>query len=106
MHQQASRGGFATAGLADNAQCFAFHDVEADVIDGLHVRVDVAQRSAQRKVFAQPGDRDHRLKRATPIALVHARTSMAVRRLSLSRLKLTEAARIITPGRTAFTGAT
>ena len=58
------------------------------------------------KYLRKPVTDTNRLPRTTPITLAHARTSIAVRRLSLSRLKLTDAAKIITPGSTAFTGAT
>ena len=117
-HQQAGGGGLAATGLADDAQGFALSDVEADSVHGLDMRVDVAQRAAQGEILAQSLHGQDRLRRPASVAgvsryvdarfcdRVHARTSIAVRRLSLSRLKLTDAAKIITPGSTALIGAT
>ena len=121
VHQQPGGGGFAAAGLADDAQGLALQDIEAHVVHRLDARGHRAQGAAQGEVLAEAADAEHGLLGAAAIprgrgaggrgvlgreAPAHARTSMAARRLSLSRLKLTEAAKIIAPGSTALTGAT
>ena len=104
MHQQPRGRGLAAARLSHHAERLAFRHTEADAIHRLDPGIDEPKRAAQREMLAQTVDDQQRLVR--PATVAHARTSIAVRRLSLSRLKLTEAAKIITPGSTAFTGAT
>ena len=115
---QARGGRFAAARFADHAERLALGEVEAHVVDGVHLLLRRQHAAAaHREALAQVAHAQQRLGRAATVgqrrercvdAVVraHLRKSIAERTPSASRLKAIEVTKIIAPGRAATQGLT
>ena len=103
------RGGrLAAAGLADDAEHLALVDREAHVVDRAHHAAPAEQAAAELEVLAQGAHLEQRLLRAADVGdrreQSQPRTSIALRKPSLNRLKQIDTMKIITPGSAATHG--
>ena len=102
VEQEAGQGGLAAAGLADDAEGFAFGDGEGDAVDGAD-----GAAALEGEVFLEGLGDEHGLGGAAAVlaetVLVTSRahlmrTSMAERRPSLTRLKHMLVRKMAAPG--------
>ena len=120
VHEKARRRRLAASRFADDAEHFSGLNGEADVVDRLHpCHGAVEDPAPDREVLAKVLDleqcgRTGAARRTGAWAAIaharrpraHSRTSIALRSPSLSRLKVSEVKKIITPGRAATHGLT
>ena len=119
VHEEARGRRLAAPGLAHDPEHLPRPDLEVDVVDRLHPRHRAVEDPAPyREVLPKVPDleqcrrgRDTTWRPAAPTGphirpRVHSRTSIALRRPSLSRLKVREVKKIITPGSAATHGLT
>ena len=115
LHDQPRGGGFAAAGLADDAERLALHDVEIDAVDRADHGPGARQEPAVgAEMLDQAAHRKQRRRLAAAIDVldrlhgvddhVHCLTSIAERSPSENRLNEIEVRKIITPGSAATIG--